>query len=558
VTAPPPVIPSDLTNALSARYELRSILGRGGMATVYMAYDRKHLREVAVKVLRPEIAASLGAERFLTEIQTVARLTHPHILPLHDSGESEGFVYYVMPFIHGGSLRERLEVLLSPVMANLPPGEVRDALVARASASRPRDVGAALEVAAPVADALGYAHRKGVLHRDLKPENILFSEGHPIVADFGIAKAVSTASGRNLTRTGVALGTPGYMSPEQAAGFHELDERTDVYSLAVVVYEMIVGEIPGRWPSEDAVRAGRFLEANPLHRSRLSSCGATVEAALVRGLAVRPDQRTATPTALMDELRGVSAGVPRRRYRADEVDEIVKRAAELEISNPTESGALTIGGVEQIAAEAGLDPKHIRSAAASLSPYTTTGGGLAALQPAKPNKIIGGPTSITVERVVEGELDESEFPVLVDEIRRAMQNVGQVSQLGKSFSWTMARGRSTGREVEVAVIVRAGQTRIILQESLGNLIGGIFGGLGGGMGGGGLGPMVGLTVDVMHRPGALAFIIPAWLITTYSTARTWYHYASARRQRKLTEMIDRLAGVAAQLIGEARPKLPRR
>ena len=516
-------IPTPLTNALAGRYDLRSILGTGGMATVYMAFDRKHDRDVAVKVLRPEIASSLGAERFLSEIQTVARLTHPHILPLHDSGEAEGFVYYVSPFIDGGSLRDRLE------------------------ASGRCPVEQALATAAPIADALSYAHRKGVFHRDIKPENILFSQGHPIVADFGIAKAVSTASGRNLTRTGVALGTPGYMSPEQAAGFHDLDERTDVYSLAVVVYEMIVGEIPGRWPSEDSVRAGRFLEANPAHRARLGAAGGTVEGALVRALAVRPDQRTATPDALMNELRG--SAVPKRRYRPDEIDEIMKRAGELELSTPSQTGAMTIGGVEQVAIEAGFDPKLVRSAAASLTPRAT-GPAPVPIEPPRRNIIVGGPTRIVFERAINGELAEADFPVVVDEVRRVLQNAGQVSQFGRSFSWTASPSSAGRRDLEVAVSVRGGQTRVVVQEGLGNLVGGLFGGLLGGAGGGGMGPLIGITAGALHRPGALAFIIPAWIVTVFASARTLYYYASRRRQRRLEYLIDRLSSTIRELIDE--------
>ncbi|HWC72980.1 MAG TPA: serine/threonine-protein kinase, partial [Gemmatimonadales bacterium] len=182
-------IPAELAAALDHRYALRRVLGRGGMATVYLADDKKHYRAVALKVLLPGLAAFLGAERFLKEIQIAARLTHPHILPLHDSGEAGGFLYYVMPYIEGGSLRQLLE------------GPPRRAL----------SEAQALAIAEPVADALTYAHRVGVLHRDIKPENVLFLQGHPIVADFGIAKAVSTAGGANLTRTGFPVGTPGYM-----------------------------------------------------------------------------------------------------------------------------------------------------------------------------------------------------------------------------------------------------------------------------------------------------------------------------------------------------------
>jgi len=521
-------IPADLAAALGERYELRRVLGRGGMATVYLAHDRKHHREVALKVLLPALAAFLGVERFLREIDTAARLTHPHILALHDSGEAGGFLYYVMPYIDGASLRQRLE------------------------GGRRLGVPQALAIAAPVADALSYAHRMGVLHRDIKPENILFSQGHPIVADFGIARAISTAGGANLTRTGFPLGTPGYMSPEQAAGLGDLDERTDVYGLAVVVYEMLVGETPGRWPTEEAVRAGRFLEATPPHRARLAEAGSRIEGALVHGLAIRHDQRTATPAGLIDELTGQAA--PRRRYSGGEVQEIVKRAAELEAATPTAGGALTIGGVEALAAEVGIAPEVVREAARSLSPSRAAEAPAAA---PRANRWLGGPTTLLFERVVEGELPETEYQVMVDEIRRVLQNVGQVSQLGRSFSWVLTRGGSSRRDLEVAVSVRGGRTRIAVRENLGPLIGQIYGGIGGGMGGGGMGPIMGILFGALHFPGAaIAVIVPLWLATTFATARTAYHYGSKRRGRTLEELADRLAALARELVAE-RPALPR-
>ena len=409
----PPEIPADLQAALGERYALRRVLGRGGMATVYLAYDGKHRRDVAVKVLLPGLAAFLGVERFLKEIQIAAGLTHPHILPLHDSGEAGGFLYYVMPYLEGGSLRQRLH---GPALR----------------------VDEALTIAAPVADALSYAHRMGVFHRDIKPENVLFSQGHPIVSDFGIAKAISTAGGANLTRTGFPLGTPGYMSPEQAAGLTDLDARTDVYSLAVVVYEMLVGEAPGRWPTEEAVRTGRFLEATAPHRARLAGVGTRIEGALVRGLAIRHDQRTATPAALIDELNGGSA--PRRRYSGGEVEEIVKRASELEATAPTSGGAMTIGGVEALAGEVGIAPDVVRAAAKQLA---RAPGEPMALEPVQRNPWIGGPTTLGYERVVEGELPDAEWQVLVDEIRSTVKNVGQVSQfLGMYKHFCEVHGRS--------------------------------------------------------------------------------------------------------------------
>ena len=189
------------------------------MATVYLARDAKHHRDVAVKVLHPELAAGLGSERFLREIRIEAGLQHPHILPLHDSGEADGFLYYVMPYVVGESLRQRLDR-----ESRLPLGD-------------------ALAIAADVADALGYAHAHGVVHRDIKPENILLSNGHALVADFGIAKAVELAGDSKLTETGWGMGTPAYMSPEQIVG-EPADGRSDVYGLGCVVYEMLAGQPP--------------------------------------------------------------------------------------------------------------------------------------------------------------------------------------------------------------------------------------------------------------------------------------------------------------------------
>ena len=526
----PPDIPADLEAALAERYELRQVLGRGGMATVYLAYDRKHRRGVALKVLLPGLAAFLGVERFLKEIQVAARLTHPHILALHDSGEAGGFLYYVMPYIDGGSLRQQL------------------AGGARLHVER------ALAIAAPVADALSYAHRMGVLHRDIKPENILFSQGHPIVADFGIAKAISTAGGANLTRTGFPVGTPGYMSPEQAAGLTDLDERTDVYSLTVVIYEMLVGEVPGRWPTQDAVRTGRFLEAAATHRTRLTEAGSRIEGALVRGLAIRHDQRTATPGALMDDLAGrATAGAARRRFSGDEVQQIVKRATELEATTPTASGAMTIGGVEALAAEVGIAPSVVRAAADSLGP--SLGAPISAPESIQSNPWVGGPTTIVIERVLDGELPDTEYSVLVDETRRLLKNVGQVSQLGRSFSWVASPG-ATRRSLELVVSVRGGRTRITVQENLAPLIGAMFGGIGGGMGGGGMGPIIGILVGALHFPGvAMAAIIPLWLGTTYVTARTAYHFSAKRRAQQMERLADRLAALARELIPE-RQALP--
>jgi tRNA A-37 threonylcarbamoyl transferase component Bud32 len=515
-----PTVPAELAQALASRYNLRSLLGRGGMATVYQAEDVRHQRQVAVKVLQQDLAATVGADRFLTEIRIVAQLTHPHILALHDSGEAGGFIYYVMPLIGGGSLRQRLE---------------RDG---------PMDLGAAIAIATPVADALSYAHRMGILHRDIKPENILFSQGHPIVADFGIARALSAATGPQLTRTGLALGTPGYMSPEQAAAAGEFDERTDVYGLAAVVYEMLVGEVPRFWPTEEEVRMGRFTEAPAAHRSRLARAGTVVEGALVRGLSVRPSQRTVSPEALIAELQGKQK--PRRVYHADEVDAIVRRAAELEVSNPT-AGAMTIGGVEALAAEVGIKPELVRSAERSLVRPGAGGAGFVPLKPQPDNAIAGGPTKLLYERVIEGELPEGDFPVVVDEIRRAMGTAGTVSQMGKSFTWSITR-TDTSRLLEITVTVRGGRTRLTIQENLARLLGGLFGGVGGGVGGGGSFVVAGIVAGALQAPFLLPLIIPCWLLATYGGTRITYRHISHNRRRDLEAMTDHLESVIKDMI----------
>ncbi len=213
-------ITSRLSTALADRYRIERRLGEGGMATVYLAEDLKHKRKVAVKVLRPELAAVLGAERFVQEITTTANLQHPHILPLFDSGEADSFLYYVMPYVEGETLREKLD--------------------------REKQLGIeeAVKITTEVADALDYAHRNGVIHRDIKPENILLHDGRPMVADFGIALAVSAAASGRMTETGLSIVTPHYMSPEQATAEKDLTGRSDIYSLGAVLYEMLTGDPP--------------------------------------------------------------------------------------------------------------------------------------------------------------------------------------------------------------------------------------------------------------------------------------------------------------------------
>ena len=259
-----------LRSALADRYTVEREVGRGGMATVYLAHDLKHDRQVALKVLHPELAASLGPERFLREIKVAARLNHPHIVPLHDSGQAGDLLYYVMPYVDGESLRQRL---------------IREKRL-------PLDE--ALEIARDVAAALDYAHRQGVVHRDIKPENVMMHEGEALVTDFGIAKAVTAAANENLTQTGSAVGTPAYMSPEQAAGESELDGRSDVYSLGCMVYEMLSGSAPFTGSTAQAVITKRFTETPPSIRAARANIPEAVDTAVTRSLARVPAERYAT------------------------------------------------------------------------------------------------------------------------------------------------------------------------------------------------------------------------------------------------------------------------
>ena len=282
----------DLSRGLAGRYAIERELGRGGSAVVYLARDLRHERLVAIKVLRPELAAALGPERFLREISTTAQLRHPHILPLFDSGETHGFLYYVMPFVPGGTLRGRV---------------VREQQL-------PLDD--ALRITREVAEALAYAHGMGWVHRDIKPENILLESGHAVVADFGIARAVSAVTIDSLTDTGLAVGTVRYMSPEQATGERAIDGRTDQYALATVLYEALAGVPPYDGPSAPVVLTRRMTEPVPPLRAYRAAVPAAVQQAIERALAKSPRDRFDSMTQFVEALTHSSAAATPLRQRA--------------------------------------------------------------------------------------------------------------------------------------------------------------------------------------------------------------------------------------------------
>ena len=272
----------------AGRYTIERELGRGGMATVYRARDLRHDRAVALKVLHPELGASKGGERFAREIRVLAGLHHPHILPLFDSGEHEGAVFYVVPCVEGESLRRRLER-----ERQLPLEE-------------------ALSIAREIADALDHAHRHGVIHRDIKPENVLLEEGHAIVADFGVARAVTRAAGESKTTAGMVVGTPAYMSPEQASGDDDLDGRSDQYSLACVLYEMLAGDPPFSGTTPRAAIARRFTELPPSVRGE-RDVPAALDGAIRRALSPVPADRFPDVRAFAKALRTFESGAPSPR-----------------------------------------------------------------------------------------------------------------------------------------------------------------------------------------------------------------------------------------------------
>ena len=273
-----------LKAALAGHYRVERELGAGGMATVYLAHDLKHDRDVAIKVLHPDLGAALGGERFLSEIRTTARLQHPHILPLLDSGDADGLLYYVMPLVTGETLRARLE------------------------RERQLPIAEAVRIAREVASALDYAHRQNVIHRDIKPENILLHDGSALVADFGIALAVQSAAGARMTQTGLSLGTPSYMSPEQAMGERSIDARSDVYALGAMTYEMLSGEPPFTGPTVQAIVA-KVMSSEPVAITSLrKAVPANVAAAVHAALEKLPADRCQSAKDFADALSDSSSG----------------------------------------------------------------------------------------------------------------------------------------------------------------------------------------------------------------------------------------------------------
>jgi serine/threonine protein kinase len=414
----------------------------------------------------------------------------------------------------------------------------------------------ALRITRQVASALDYAHRAGVVHRDVKPENILFSEGLAVVADFGVAKAVSTVDRQTLTRSGFPVGTLGYMSPEQAAGRTDLDERTDVFSLACVAYEMLVGDTPAGWPSPEDSRLGRFLEAPPDHRSRLERYPGRVEQCLARALALRAPDRFPTPGEFAAAL--VAAAEGRDPIPEEEMRAIFARAAELETTRASGSEsagatALTLGSVEQVAAEVGIPPAHVREAAAELrglSEADREATHRIATEPALPIKrtprtfprapdVKFKKERLTAERYVEGEVDEASYPQIVDVIQDELDLVGHVSTVGRTLTWSPARQGTESRQIVVTVRPRDGKTELHVEEQIEMAGWRIFVPAWGA----GAGLIFGLAIATMlglQNEAVLVLALPGGLFGGFAAVQGMINTKAQNASTQLQSVLDRL------------------
>jgi serine/threonine-protein kinase len=538
--------------ALAPDFVLQREIGRGGMGVVFVALDVRLDRLVAIKVLPAPLSTSLEIrDRFLREARTAAKLMHPNVVPVFLADEMGGIVFFVMAYLDGESLADRLRA--------------RVALSPRETVGILRDVALALD----------YAHERGIVHRDIKPENILLDRGtgRALVTDFGIARI---AEAKPLTATGQVLGTVHYMSPEQVSG-EALDGRSDLYSLGVVGFRMLAGRLPFEGEMASAVLVAHVVKAPP----SLSEVAPSVPRALARVietcLAKSPAARFASGREFVNALDEALAEIAKTGDARDaglaivserEAQAVWARASELQ----AQTGMQTMTSSDDVAAaraalanapgsdrrsrtsgykmddvraaaeEAGIAPRYVARAASELGLAARSAEPVRPIEvvarPTPDNAFIGASSSIIVEVVVPGEIPEADYYLLAEIIRRRLRQTGAVNTLGRSFTWTCT---TPGRPIEISVVPRAGRTTIRADERLGQLVGGTFGGIMGGVGGGLAGPSFGIGVGAMHSV-VLAFgFWGAAIAGSYLLARTIFRRVRQTREHLLHDVVQELA-----------------
>ncbi len=570
---------STLAAALAGQYDIEREIGRGGMGIVYLARDLKLDRPVAIKTLPAHLAGSPDVrERFLREARTAAHLSHPSIVPIHRADEIAGQVFFVMGYVDGESLAQRLLERGRPPFAETI-AQLRD-----------------------VALALGYAHARGVVHRDVKAENILIERvtGRALVTDFGIARL---AESKQLTATGQVLGTVHYMSPEQVSG-DAIDGRSDVYSLGVVAFLALSGKFPFDSDTPSAILVSHVTRAAPPLGDVAPDVPAAIATIVDRCLAKNPDDRYESSGALaeaLERMRGDAAAADRERadgtrtlISETQAQSVWRRAAELQAytsSQPapplpqlaphlarslSESSAYQLADVKASAVDAGIPEAFVQQALrehglvpapgsaagtaerANVAPRRT--GALPAIVvkdgPRQPvNQFLGTATRILVEATIDGEMPERDYDLVLDIIRREIGEVGQIGSVGRTFSWSVS---NQNRKLQISVMPRGGKTTVRIDEQLSNIAGGVFGGIMGGGGGGLGGAVMGVIAGANHEP---LLGLAAWLATiaaSFGAARVTLGRIAASKREKLTEIAHMLANQIAESTVSAEPTDPRR
>jgi serine/threonine-protein kinase len=543
-----------LSEALKGQYEILREVGRGGMGIVFLARDLKLERLVAIKTLPPTLAADqIIRARFLREARTAAALSHPNIVPIHRADDIDGTVFFVMGFVDGPSLAQL----------------IRD--------GGPLSPRTAVSFLYDVADALRYAHGAGVIHRDVKAENILIDRGssRALVTDFGIARVAEAAP---LTATGTVLGTVHYMSPEQVAG-DTVDPRSDVYSLGVVAFYALAGRFPFDSPTASAVLVAHVTKEAPSLLNTAPSVPRGLGRLVDRCLVKDPNSRIQSCDELLTELRRVESGLPDDDVAAprpdavasvssDEAQALWQRAAQLQdmtgqmpplrvaqrppIRREPATSGYQLEQVRIAAREAGIDSKFVDRAMAERglvqvaedAPDPSSGVVREGILPGY-NWWLGGHSAIAFEATVHGEMPERDFDLLVEEIRRALNDNGVVSVVGSSLNWTSADRQ---RKVQISVFVRDGRTNIYVGERLKDLIGAIYGGVIGGGGGGTMGPIMGIAMGALEMPILVAPLILSTVASAFGIARYSLQRVTKSRSKVLQELTQRLADRARDSI----------